>query len=64
VLPAPAAPSKAPAATATPVAAVIPVKAAALAAVPALSLAAGTDHNPPRLQDTSQTQALLCVFLI
>ena len=45
-------------------AAVMPVKASGLSAAPAPSPQAWTYHDPPRLQDPSQTQALLCVFLI
>ena len=45
-------------------AAVMPVKASGLSAAPAPSPQAWTYHDPPRLQDQSQTQALLCVFLI
>ena len=59
----PAETPKAPAAVG-PAAAAIPVKAAGLAAAPALSLPAWTYHDPPKLQDTSPTQARLCVFLI
>ena len=61
---APAAPSKAPAVAAQLAAAALPVKALALAATPDPSLAVWTYHDPPELQDTSQTQAILCVFLI
>lgn len=61
---APAAPSKAPAVAAELAAAVIPVKAAGLKAAPSPSLQLWTYHDPPKLQDVSQAQALLCVFLI
>ena len=61
---APAAPPKAPAAAAELTATVAPVKATSLAAAPVLSLTLWTYHDPPKLLDTSQTQALLCVFLI
>ena len=61
---APAAPSKAPAAATQLVAAAVPVKEPLPAAAPVLALAAWTYHGPPLLQGTSQTQALLCVFLI
>ena len=61
---APAAPSKAPAAAAELAATVVPVKATGPAAAPVLSLTLWTSHDPPKLLDTSQAQALLCVFLI
>ena len=61
---APATPPKDPAATIELSAAVIPVKASGLSAAPVLPLRVWTYHDPPKLQDSSQTQALLCVFLI
>ena len=60
---APAAPPKAPAAVEL-TAAMVPVKASGLTAAPALSLQSWAYHEPPRLLDSSQTQALLGVFLI
>ncbi len=61
---APAAPPKSPAATVELTAAVVPVKAAGLTVAPVLSFPSWAYHDPPRLLDTSQTQALLGVFLI
>ena len=61
---APATPPKDPAATIELSAAVIPVKASGLSAAPVLALRVWTYHDPPKLHDSSQTQALLCVFLI
>lgn len=60
---APAAPPKAPAAIEL-AAAIVPEKASGLTAAPAASLQGSVYHDPPRLLDTSQTQALLGVFLI
>jgi hypothetical protein len=45
-------------------AAVVPVKTSDLTAAPIRSLHPWTYHDPPQLLDTSQAQALLCVFLI
>jgi len=61
---APAAPPKAPAAAVELGAAIVPVKAAAVTAAPILSLQSWAYHDPPRFLDSSQTQALLGVFLI
>ena len=61
---APAAPSKTPAAAGELTAAVVVVKASGITAAPAASLHGSVYHDPPRLLDTSQTQALLGVFLI
>ena len=61
---APAAPPKTPAAAGELTAAVVAVKASGLTAAPAASLHGSAYHDPPRLLDSSQTQALLCVFLI
>ncbi len=60
---APAAPAKAPVATEHSAAAA-PVKTTGLAAAPVQALPLWTYHNSPKLPDTSQAQALLCVFLI
>jgi len=61
---APAAPPKTPAAVVEVAAAAIPVKACGLAAAPILSLQSWAYPEPPGLLDSSQTQALLGVFLI
>ncbi len=61
---APAAPPKTPTAAVELTAAVLPLKASGLTAAPALSLQSWAYHEPPRFLDSSQTQALLGVFLI
>lgn len=60
----PAAPVKAPAATVELTAAVLPLEATGHTAAPATSLPGWGYHDPPRLLDSSPTQALLGVFLI
>jgi len=61
---APAAPPKTPAAVVELTAAVVPMKVPGFTAASILSLYGWAYHDPPRLLDSSQTQALLCVFLI
>ena len=61
---APAAPPKASAAATELTATLVPAKAVGPAAGSALPLEGWAYHDPPRFLDTSQAQALLCVFLI